>query len=352
MQKDVWMRVLGVVVFLLLLSRTSWAVGPAGRDFRATIPDGIYLYNELGPTQDSIGFAPIMIVEKGRLVDPYRMGQSIKGRARLEELIKGKAFNAFVGSDLLGRQEEADWGMSAPESLVGKRRLARDIGMREEFPGMSFKDVYAKMPMYVRGEYAIDFGCPRPLLAPPSFTPSRKIEFLPVTEEDKEKAAAAVQSAFLSRKGLRYFERELERDGPPRCTLLKGRGGAVDSLQAFDIDNNGKKDFVGISTIYATGRTPGGGQTCGVQYEILFVLMDTGKIDVLAANTSTPGTALGALIDIDGDGILELVTLTRVQITSPKDDQYEDGRQLSIFRYDGSGWKTIYRTVPVLGGLH
>ena len=352
MQKDMWMRAFGVVAFLLLVSCTLWAAGPEAHDFRASIPDGLYLYNELGPTQDSIWFAPIVLVEKGRLVDPYGMGQSRKGRARIEKLLKGKAFNAFVGSDLLGRQEEADWGTSEPESLVGKRQLARNISMREEFPGMSFKDIYAKMPMYAVNAYAINFGCPRPLLAPPSFAPSRKIEFLPITVEDKEKAVEAVRSAFFGRIGLKELERKLEREGLPRCTFPRDSGGTLYSLQAFDIDNNGKKDLVGVYTIDATGKRPGGG-ACGIRYEMLFVLMDTGRIDMLASNGGVfPGTALGGVIDIDGDGILEVVTLTEMSIISPEDDQYEDGRRLSISRYDGNGWKTIYRTVPIYGGTH
>ena len=70
--------------------------------------------------------------------------------------------------------------------------------------------------------------------------------------------------------------------------------------------------------------------------------------------SSTPGSALGGVIDIDGDGILELAVLTEMTATTPGavEDEYEDGRQLSVFHYDGNGWKTIYRTVPVLGGIH
>ncbi len=334
---------------------SGWAAGPSEAVFRARIPDGLYLYLEFGAMRRWITFGPIMLVEKGKLVDPYRLARSKKGRDRIEKLIKGKTFNAFVGSDLIGQQKPAVWGIGGAETPAGKKLFAPGIDMREDFPGMSFKDIYVSMPKYVRNEYMINFGCPRPLLAPPSFTPSRKIEFLPVTEEDRKKAADGVMSAFFP-STARHFERQFQRKKGKRCTF-EDLGSELDSLIAFDIDNNGKKDFVGIYTMYAGSkeRDRKGERLCGFRYEILFVLMDTGRLYMLASNRYIfPGVAFGGVIDVDGDGILEIVTLTTISVTTPRkiENDYEDGLWLSIFRYNGNGWKSIYRTVPFVGGLN
>ena len=85
MQKGVWMRAFGVIAFLLLVSLASWAAGPAAHDFRATVPDGLYLYNERGPMQGSIWFAPIMLVENGRLGRSLQDGTNQKGEGEARE---------------------------------------------------------------------------------------------------------------------------------------------------------------------------------------------------------------------------------------------------------------------------
>ncbi len=363
MRKNGWVRTfvgksISIAVMLSALPALACAIPfsatgarPAvtAQGFRAKIPDGVYLYKEHGPDEHFPWFGPIMIVEKGRLVDPYRMTRPAGGRAWLKKLLTGKTFNVFMGSDLVGRLEKTQVGMDVPDSREGRRYFARDIIVGGNYAGPPFKDLYFRTPGYFRYDLDFNFGCASALLAPPSFTPSRKIEFFPVTEEDKARVIQAFRSAFLDTI-IKHLEINRRREGRRECASLEeDEDTYLDSLQAFDIDNNGKKDFVGIYTVYARNKKHESEEHCSTPLEILFVLMDTGRIDMLASSPSLPGTALGGAIDIDGDGMLELVIVSDVSRMVISDG---DNRQLSIFRHDGSGWKIIYRTVPAYGEIH
>lgn len=60
----------------------------------------------------------------------------------------------------------------------------------------------------------------------------------------------------------------------------------------------------------------------------------------------TPAYVIGGIIDLDLDGVQELILGTSV-IHDPEDG--DDGLQIDILRYGPSGWTSVYRPKWICG---
>lgn len=79
---------------------------------------------------------------------------------------------------------------------------------------------------------------------------------------------------------------------------------------------------------------------------IFFVIWDSGKIERIASEDKTPAYIMGGIIDLDLDGVQELISGTSV---GPDREDGDDGLQIDILRYGPSGWTSVYRPKWICG---
>lgn len=135
---------------------------------------------------------------------------------------------------------------------------------------------------------------------------------------------------------MNYLNQQLESEG---WRILEEHGSKLEVAEAFDLDGNGKKDLVGV---YDLSVKHSGGGLWSV--EILFVLWDTGRVEKIAFGEISPAFTLGGVIDVDQDGVQELILSTSLIDTQKG---VNDGREVRLLRHNHSGWTSIYRTMGV-----
>lgn len=95
----------------------------------------------------------------------------------------------------------------------------------------------------------------------------------------------------------------------------------------------------------------------GIGEEVLFAMFDNNKAEAVGFGVgNAPAFSLGGVIDVDGDGIQELVVQLRVNDyyydgVSYEANDYDDGREIIIFKHGQSGWKKIYSSGKICGEL-
>ena len=171
------------------------------------------------------------------------------------------------------------------------------------------------------------------LIAPQSYRVPKKQVLFTVTDEDMQRMTEAVRKHLVPRE-IEEINRTLAKEKRRVIGESKSR---LDVIEAFDLDGNGKKDLVGIYYLSVVHNNPQGYWP----HDILFVLWDTGKVEKIACEDRSPAFVLGGVIDIDQDGLQELIVTSRV--TSKHKDGGE-GRQIDILHHSPDGWKSIFRS--------
>ena len=358
------------VALLLLISllpiRAAGAEKPndvAG--FKVNIPEGLYLYQ---PWINEATFSPLFIIRDGKLLNPYELyGAKERGSdcerteeekkvldSFMRENVIGQTFNVYVGTEKVGSLNKVVF------------ENCNECEARVMFSSMSGAGDYAgeRFTRYVKStDFQMQYSSLKAVATPSSHTKGIKNRPFTLTEQDKAKVIESVRREFLS-AAMERLNAALQ---PPHYSSVKaskeGRS-RLDSLQAIDLNGNGRKDFIGIYTFYViyteeseTSDEPWG----NISEEIVFVMFDNGRAETVSFNVGrTPAFSLSGVIDIDGDGIQELI----IQI--PVDDYendfivdgvpyepnpYDDGREFIIFRHGKSGWKEIYRSGKICGDI-
>ena len=306
------------VALLLLISllpiRALGAEKPPANDaaeFKINIPEGIYLYQ---PWINEATFSPLFIIRDGKLLNPYELyGAKERGSdcerteeekkvldSFMRENVIGQSFNIYVGTEKVGSLNKVVF------------ENCNECEARVMFSSMSGAGDYAgeRFTRYVKStDFQMQYSSLKAVATPSSHTKGIKNRPFTLTEQDKAKVIESVRREFLS-AAMERLNAALQ---PPHYSSVKaskeGRS-RLDSLQAIDLNGNGRKDFIGIYTFYViyteeseTSDEPWG----NISEEIVFVMFDNGRVETVVSTLGEPSFSLGGVIDIDGDGIQELI---------------------------------------------
>lgn len=335
-----------ITLFLIIQSFAGTAVaGQSAADntdtFKIKLPDGLYLYQPWTNWQDY--FSPLVIVENGRLIEPYALLKKNGKEPFDKKYLNDKRFNVYVGKESIGK-------------LSGVKLEARKCDTDEFLPFYSGEGIYEGDPLpaventYNRPLYANfnRFNKLKAVAAPGDIGLSAQKDKFIVTEEDRALAIKAIELNLVL-PAIKRIENFVEKLHKVKGHIANNSG-KLDSLIAVDIDGNGQKDLLGIYTFYGMGiPNPNSEHTLGGSSEMLFVLWDTGKVEVvMSSEHGWPIFSLGGLIDIDLDGAYELIVQKSI---STMDEPFAQGMTIYILRHGPWGWGNIYHSGNVCADI-
>ena len=178
------------------------------------------------------------------------------------------------------------------------------------------------------------YGSARILITPQTYQGPKRQVLLSVTDDDMKRAEEAVRKHLVPGE-IEEMNKRLAKEKDRVIGESKSR---LRVIEAFDLDFNGKKDIVG--GYYLSTKTNTRGYWSG---GIWFVLWDTGKIEKIKYqyNGGINQIMIGGVVDVDQDGIQELILVTGVM---SRDEEGGEGRQIDILRHRPLGWTSIYRS--------
>jgi hypothetical protein len=281
------------------------------------IPDGLYFYKPYFGEDRSGIFSPLVLVKNKKLVDPYVLAEKIGLQKLLDDYVIGKEFDVYVWGERYGTMRELHLRFKT------YFHCRKDEFIRNNIKG---EGTYEGKPLPSASRRATGI-----LITPQSYQAPKGQVLFPLTDEDLKRMVEEVRKSIVP-KEIEYLNK---RRTKIKSQAIGEEGSRLDLAEALDLDGNGMKDLVGIYYLSAA-HTPKGYWP----RDILFVLWDTGKVEKIASESVVPAFMLGGAIDIDQDGIQELIVVTNV--SSMRDDTGV-GRQIDIFRHGPSGWKSIFR---------
>lgn len=308
----------------------------AEQPFQVKLPDGLYLFQ---PKLHESRFSPLFIVEKGKLIDPYPLAKKMGIPKFMKKYVTGKTFNVYVGTEMIGKLNNVEL---QPFNDCLSEEMFPDIPVSGKYEGRPLTGIYGDKSIYPDNKAAISFykGEVKAIATPQSFKASRKMETFTVTEEDKAEAIEAVRENLIA-EALKSMEEWAKRE---KRQIVGEKGSRLVFAKAIDLDGNGRKDIVGLYELLISHRLESTQYTGGQFREILFILWDTGKIEKIPFSYGVGG--LGGLVDLDQDGVLEIVLQIDLSVFFETDGA-EDGRRIEIWQHTLSGWKRIYHTMNV-----
>ncbi|MBI5887911.1 MAG: hypothetical protein HZB82_04265 [Deltaproteobacteria bacterium] len=335
-------QVVLITLFLIVQLLASAAIAEqtatnSASAFKIRLPDGLYLYQPRTNWQDY--FSPLIIVEDGKLINPYALLKKHGKEPFEKKYFQGRQFNVFIGKEPVGK-------------LSNVKLLDRDCDTDEFLLFYSSKGEYegGRLPVTYERPLSVNldkYNVFKAVAAPKDIgLPAQKDEFI-ATEEDRALASAAIKKDLVqpALRRIEKFWKELNQEKIEMIILEE----ALDSVIALDIDGNGKKDLLGIFTVYGINtkreRFGGGGTS-----EMLFVLWDTGKVEeVMSDENGWPIFNFVGPIDIDKDGVQELIAQRRVR---PTREPYDQGVEINILRHGPLGWENIYKSGTLCTDVH
>jgi|GEM_PF-6475402 len=290
--------------------------------FAIKLPDGLYLFQPYLETRDLLfkgkdknTLSPLFLVRNGKLDDPVAFAYKIGVSKFLNTYIKGKAFNVFNGSEMIGTTNKIN--LKPLDTCYSKEFL----------PDLQGKGMYV-------GKKLENYGGRGVMITPQSFNTFMTNPVYEVTDEDKAKVTEAIRK-YLVPDAIEHINKILEKQGRRERIIGEGRSG-IDRVEAFDLDGNGKKDFLGVYRYHGQS-----GPRAFWLVEFIFVFWDSGKIERISFAESSPGFLWGGIIDIDQDGKKEIIVQT---LQSDNIDGSDQGKFIEIYSHTPSGWKRVYRS--------
>lgn len=298
------------------------------------IPDGLYLYKpSFREEWFTRGFSPLVIVKDKKLIDPYGLVKKIGISAFLTEYVTGKRFNVYVGSEIYGRLSNLDLSVvSMKERCVHQEdEFVSDIRGEGIYEGKALPSGWFT-EREVSGRRHRIYGATKIVITPEAFQVSKSPGVFRVTEADMRRMEEEVRKNLVP-VAIEHINKRLAVENRK---LIGESGSRLRITEAFDLDGNGKKDLVGVYYLSAKSNT-GGFHPC----DIFFVLWDTGRLEKISSKSAVPSYMLGGVIDIDQDGVEELIMATHVESVHGVGGW---GRQIDILRHGPSGWTSIFRS--------
>lgn len=313
-------------------------------DFTVKLPDGLYLYQ---PKIKKEPFSPLFIIDKGKLVDPYALRDRIGIERFDKEYVNGKRFNVYTGDELIGTMSGVILLLSNPENM---KEYSSDIIGYGTYSGGPLPGEVSDGSLYA-DDFNTDFGTIKTVLTPEAFKDSKERARFKATKEDAKRATDAVRKRYgLYAKGIiaNVLAKEKQQIlGESRSTL--------DFVTAVDLNGNGKKELIGTYSFAYDHKARSVDNIIALSsLDMLFIMWDSGKVEKISVGTeSFPAYSLGGIIDLDGDGVYELIVQESIAFKYEynPDIDYEgfspDGKRIVIFKYSHSGWKKVFCTITV-----
>ncbi len=324
-----------LLFFLLLVPNLVFA---DTADFRAKLPDGLYLFQ---PNYKRNVFSPLVIVEHGKLIDPYVRGNEIGVEQFRKIYVQGKIFHIYAGFEKIGTLDQLTYedGPKCWNSnfFSEKQSTGRYVG--KPLPG-KYVFEFSNSPF---GQNVL-YDSLRVIAAPAMLGVSSTTGRFRMDKSDVLRAEEIARHELVP-YGMQRIRQILKKNVAGK---LQESGSSVNSLRALDIDGNGLKDWVGVYTLRVKGNFRGirGDVTQGDQsFEIPFVLRDTSALE--KTKESFPKAGVGdvtfsAALDLDRDELQELILQTQVYGTGEEPD---NGKFIEILQRTPQGWASIYQTV-------
>lgn len=332
----------------------------AEQPFQVKLPDGLYLFQPLpqeeiyelntgagewrpipNPAKDD--FSPLFIVQNGKLIDPYSLAKEIDIEKFNNKYVIGKIFNTYNGTEKIGE-------------LTGIKLNFLDNWCSQEFiPNIAGKGKYNGKPLsgrkvdnstYIHRDFVLPFATIKAVATPQSFHETKNIKEFSITEEDKTRATEAVRDDFLP-ETLKQIKKKLKQQN--KLFIGEERNlSRFEFLKAIDIDGNGSKDIIGVYTPFFRYKEKSESKRSELTSNaIFFVLWDMGKIEKLLLGHVINNFGLAGVIDIDQDGIQEVIIQASVSL-----DSEFSAKQIEIFKHNSSGWRRIYQSVKICSQIY
>ena len=308
---------------------TTKSKGESG--IQVKIPEGLYLYK---PDFSKDAVSPLVLVKDGKLLDPYTLAKEIGISSFSNQYIANKTFYAYSGSELYGKISNlsliSDYGCITEEFVPYIRWVGHFEGKPLPHGWLAEKSV--------EGIRYHVFGSTKVIFTPQPLKVSKSPTVFPVTERDMEMMVKAVQKNLIP-SAIEQINKRLKKEN----RKIIGEGASrLDVVEAFDLNGDGKKDMLGVYYFSAKHDNPKGYWA----HDILFVLWDSGTIERIASMNRSPAYMIGGILDIDQDGVQELILITSV---GPEVEDGDDGVRIDILSHGATGWTSIYHTKCICG---
>lgn len=327
------------------------------QDFKVKLPDGLYLFQPfvsggrfVTRTKDVV--SPLVIVEKGKLVDPFVQFYQI-GKERFHEVyLNGNIFNVYVWPQRIGEIRNIQLAKATPlHSCVTQGIFPNisDIQGHGDYRGKPlFVTTSAELTHKVWHMVPVSL---KPVITPETFQVSKEEPVFSITEEDKTQANEAIRRDIVP-KALKYlrqrhasvYEKHMGRDLWKFTGEYKNKSLIV-WLLALDVNGNGRRDLIGIYTLAGKSVLASNSSISeDHSINVLFVLKDTGRAEKVAYSDYMHLFKFGGVLDINGDGILEIIL---EDISLAGEGGIGTGKQIKIFSFIPEGWISIYETTAI-----
>jgi hypothetical protein len=336
-------------VFLAVFGTASTAASPSIASFKATVPDGLYLFQ---PDFRQAIFSPLVVVKNGKLVDPNeeiaRIGLGKFSKAH----VRGKTF--FVVHE--GRQlgEIKDLVVSKGGSCLGQtfspEILIEGAYVGDILPGLTQLNV--RHP-FIQVQYDV----PRAAAFPASMKPARsssnesRVVDKQLADEVWEKARK-----HLLEDAMDVSRREIERSSS--FEVIKMESANILKLFVLDIDRDRRADYVGLaefafevkSRVERDGEPPQlrvGNRNFNI-VSIPFVLWSDGRLETFKSfpRYRLRNITLSSALDLDSDGVDELVF--QVETTGASGYEIpEFGKRVEIYTRTSTSWAPVYQSSDI-----
>lgn len=357
-----WTQKIFILIMLLISIPYGITIGYASDDtvnapkpMQINLPDGLYLFQskiiqmyKYRPEIKDDVFSPLLIVKNGKLLDPYSLAKKIGIQKFMKEYVTEKTFSVFVGTEMIGKLSGVKLKFFETNTCPSGRLLF-DIEGTGTYEGRPLPGRYEDKSVYVHNndKTLLNQAIVKAVAVPQPYHKSKKNEAFILTEDQKAKVIKDVREKLVS-EAMKPIEARLNKEH--RIILREDRS-RLDFIKILNLENSGKKDHVGVYTLYVSHRKISDSIRTGVAFnEILFILWDSGKIEkILFGMENSPAFSLGGLIDIDQNGVQELI----VQSSSgPYVEDDNTGKKIEIFQHDSSGWKSIYRSALICSQIN
>jgi hypothetical protein len=301
---------------------------------KVKIPDGIYLYYSSVKNLKNNEVSPLIIVKNGQLLNPYKIAEKVGTSKMMEDYSIGKTFNVFKALEKAGEISDikfkTEYCFAKPRN--SKQKILPEITGVGKYTGQS-------LPVVESSKEAWPMGVPEIIVTPLTFSYGKNIKRPPLKKEDHKKIISAFRKNLLP-KVWEEHNKKLKKIGRH---IVSEKNSYLFVAEAVDIYGNGNKDVIGI--YYEVFRIAEGKDDAGLSnIDIPFVLWSNGKIDKLDLRDLVPSYSFIGVIDIDGDGMKELIVEKIIEVESRDDDASFATIAIEILKNKNDRWVSIWNS--------
>jgi hypothetical protein len=300
--------VLLVVITALLTMGTSASADVSQKRNQVKVPDGLYLYQPYaGDEYSALGsfdkdtLRPLVLIKAGELLDPFVYAKKYGLSSLVEQYVGKQSFDVYLGKKRVGELHDVTmWTCTSGHNFV--------------------PDIFAK------GDYR---GDELPFIPSPKFSG--------VKLHKGVKAIAVPRNTKMMLKKLPSIGKgeATEIQNSDLDKLIHDAYGPATRMYErvwVDIDNDGVLDA--ISNIKAAK-------------ELVVVYTKRNGLETVSASDGEvgPGIIIGGVIDLDQDGVFEIVV--EKELTGPGPSLGGIAHQVEIYKRNENIWQKMYGTAPI-----